>query len=114
ASTHVASLDGRFDPAGYAGAHSDVVALLVVEHQARMLNLITRTGWEARVGADAGHPLVAIVNELVDYMLFIDEMPLPGPLEGPSPFAHAFEVRGPKDTRGRSLRELDLRTRLMR
>jgi len=114
ASIHVASLDGRFDPAGYAGAHSDVVALLVVEHQARMLNLITRTGWEARVGADAGHPLVAIVNELVDYMLFIDEMPLPGPLEGPSPFAHAFEVRGPKDTRGRSLRELDLRTRLMR
>jgi len=114
ASTHVSSLDGRFDPAGYAGAHSDVVALLVMEHQARMLNLITRAGWEARVGADAGRPLGAIVDELVDYMLFIDERPLPGPVDGPSPFALAFEVRGPRDARGRSLREFDLHARLMR
>jgi hypothetical protein len=27
-----------------SGAHSDIVALLVIEHQARMLNLITRAG----------------------------------------------------------------------
>lgn len=114
ATVHVDSLDGRFDATGYAGAHSDVVALLVMEHQARMLNLITRAGWESRVGADAGRPLEAIVNELVDYLLFVDERPLPGPVEGPSSFARVFEARGPKDTRGRSLRDLDLRTRLMR
>jgi len=114
ASVQADSLDGRFDTTGYAGAHSDVVALLVMEHQARMLNLITRVGWEARVGADAGRPLDAIVNELVDYLLFVDERPLPGPVDGPSPFARVFEARGPKDSRGRSLRELDLRTRLLR
>ncbi|HEV8395744.1 MAG TPA: hypothetical protein VGQ37_15805 [Vicinamibacterales bacterium] len=85
-----------------------------MEHQARMLNLITRAGWEARVGADAGRPLDAVVNELVDYLLFIDERPLPGPVEGPSPFARLFEARGPRDTRGRSLRDLDLHTRLVR
>jgi len=113
-SIHTTSLDGRFDPTGYAGAHSDIVALLVMEHQARMLNLITRAGWEARVGADAGRPLDAVVNELVDYLLFIDERPLPGPVEGPSPFARLFEARGPRDTRGRSLRDLDLHTRLVR
>ena len=111
---HVTSLDGRFDPAGYAGPHSDVVALLVMEHQARMLNLITRVGWEARVGADAGRPLEAIVDELVDYLLFVDERPLPGAVADTSPFARAFAVRGPRDSHGRSLRDLDLRTRLMR
>jgi hypothetical protein len=113
-SVHVTSLEGRFDPAGYADAHSDIVALLVIEHQARMLNLITRAGWEARVGADAGRPLDVIVNELVDYLLFVDERPLPGAIEGPSPFARVFAARGPRDSHGRSLRDLDLRTRLMR
>jgi hypothetical protein len=113
-SIHVASLEGRFDPAGYDGPRSDIVALLVIEHQARMLNLLTRAGWEARVGADAGRPLDAIVNELVDYLLFVDERPLPGPIDAASPFARVFTARGPRDARGRSLRDLDLRTRLMR
>jgi len=113
-SIHVASLEGRFEPAGYPSRQSDIVALLVMEHQARMLNLITRAGWEARVGADAGRPLDAIVNELVDYLLFVDERPLPGPVDGPSPFARVFAARGPRDARGRSLRDFDLRTRLMR
>jgi len=113
-SIHVTSLDGRFDPAGYASPHSHVVALLMMEHQARMLNLLTRVGWEARVGADAGRPLDVIVNELVDYLLFVDERPLPGPVGEASPFARVFSAAGPRDSRGRSLRDLDLRRRLMR
>jgi hypothetical protein len=114
ATVHLDSVAGRFDQAGYASPTSDVVALLVFEHQARMLNLMTRAGWEARVGADAsGRPLSAIVNELVDYLLFVDERPLPGPVQ-PSPFARTFAARGPRDGAGRSLRDLDLRSRLMR
>ena len=113
ATVRVESLDGRFDPKGYVSTRSDVVALLVFEHQARMLNLMTRAGWEARVGADAGRPLSAIVNELVDYMLFVDEHPLPGPTRL-SPFARQFAQHGPADTRGRSLRDLDLRSRIFR
>lgn len=111
---HVTSLDGRFDTSGYLATHSDIVALMVLEHQARMLNLITRTGWEARVGAAAGRPLQEAVDELVDYLLFVDEQPLPGPVTGTSTFARTFPAGGPKDAKGRSLRELDLRTRLMR
>jgi len=76
----------------------------VIEHQARMLNLITRAGWEARVGTDAGRPLAVIV----------DEKPLPGAVAGASPFARVFSARGLRDSRGRSLRDLDLETRLMR
>jgi hypothetical protein len=114
ASVHVTSLDGRFDLTGYLSPYSDIVALLVLEHQAQMLNLITRIGWEARVGADAGRPLSSAVEELVDYLLFVDESPLPGPIAGPSTFAATFSQGGPRDAKGRSLRELDLTRRLLK
>jgi hypothetical protein len=111
---HVTSLQGRFDMSGYLSPHSDLVALATLEHQAQMLNLITRVGWEARMGADAGRPLEHIVAELVDYLLFIDEAPLPGPIAGTSAFASNFAKAGPRDRRGRSLRELDLTNRLLK
>jgi hypothetical protein len=110
---HVTSLAGRFDPDGFPLATSDIVALMVLEHQAGMMNLITRVGWDARLGADADRPLTRSVAELVDYMLFVDEAPMPGPLQGPTAFATTFSARGPFDRRGRSLRQLDLRERLL-
>ena len=81
---HVTSLAGRFEPAGYLSQTSDIVSLMVLEHQGGMMNLITRVGWNARLGADAGRPLSQSVTDLVDYMLFVDEAPIPGPLEGPT------------------------------
>ena len=111
---HVMSLEGRFDMTGYLSPHSDIVALLVLEHQAQMLNLITRTGWEARVGTDAGRRLEQAAAELVDYLLFVDEAPLPGPISGSSAFATRFTALGPRDRGGRSLRDLDLTRRLLR
>jgi hypothetical protein len=113
-SVHVTDLQGRFDMTGYMSPYSDIVALLVLEHQAQMLNLITRVGWESRVGADAGRPFDATVEEFVDYLLFVDESPLPGPISGPTPFAKRFAESGPRDSRGRSLRELDLTGRLLK
>ena len=113
-SVHVESLEGRFDMTGYPSRYSDLVALLVIEHQARMSSLITRVNWEARLGAEAGRPLSAAVDELVDYLLFVDEVPLPGKVTGSSTFAETFQARGPRDSTGRSLRDLDLQTRLMR
>jgi len=47
-------------------------------------------------------------------MLFVDEAPLPGRVEGSSNFAETFQAAGPSDARGRSLRDLQLDTRLMR
>jgi hypothetical protein len=109
----VESLEGRFDMAGYLSPHSDIVALTMLEHQAHLLNLLTRIGWHARLGSAAGVSWQNEVNELVDYLLFVDEEPLPGPVRT-SPFARSFASRGPRDSRGRSLRDLDLETRLMR
>jgi hypothetical protein len=81
----------------------------------RMVNLMTRVGWEARVGEKmAGRPLGRAVDELVDYMLFVDEADLPGPIGGSSTFATTFATRAPRDRRGRSLKDLDLQDRLFR
>jgi hypothetical protein len=55
-----------------------------------------------------------IAREIVDYMLFVDEAPLPTRVEGSSGFAEKFSARGPKDSRDRSLYQLDLTTRLLR
>jgi len=101
----------------YLSPHSDVAALMVLNHQTHATNLLTWVGWETRVALAQGAPLDRVddaVRELVDYFLFVDEAPLPQPIEGAPEFAAAFAARGPRDGAGRSLRQLDLTTRLMR
>jgi hypothetical protein len=110
---HTTDVTDRFEASGYVSSHSDLVALLVLEHQARMVNLITRLGWDARLGKDAERPLHESAKELVDYLLFVDEAPLPGPIAGTTSFATDFASRGLRDRRGRSLRDLALTDRLM-
>jgi hypothetical protein len=112
------SLSGKFDTTAYLSPHSDVVALLVLNHQVHMTNLLTRLGWEARIADRPGapvHPRVReTARELVDYLLFIDEAPLPSAVSGASGFAEQFPAAGPRDKTGRSLRQLDLERRLFR
>jgi hypothetical protein len=118
ANLNLADLRSRFDTSGYLSPHSDVVALLVFDHQIRMMNLLTRIGWQARTLAHDGRSEPAIVtglrdiaSETVDYMLFVDEAPLSG-VSGTSGFAESFGKRGPRDSKGRSLRDFDLKQRL--
>jgi hypothetical protein len=108
--------DPKIDRSVYLSPYSDVVALLTFEHQMRMMNLLTRMGWEMRFAAHEKTPfdLAAAVKEVVDYMLFSDEAPLPGKIAGTSGFAEKFASQGPRDHQGRSLRQFDLETRLMR
>jgi hypothetical protein len=115
----VPSLTGLFDAAAYPATSSDITALMVFDHQMRMNNLLTGIGWRVRIAAAAAPATVATVaaeaaREVADALLFVDEAPLAGPIEGMSPFAAEFAARGPFDGKGRSLRQFDLRTRLMR
>lgn len=110
-----------FDASAYLTPDSDVVALLVLNHQVHMTNLLTRLGWESRVAAHeatrSGVTLPDVrqtARELVDYMLFVDEPPLPSAVRGSTTFAQEFTSKGPRDSKGRSLRELDLTRRLLR
>jgi hypothetical protein len=111
------SVDGLLDLKGFPSAHSDVVAQLVLAHQTHMTNLITRTGWEARLlaakpTANASARVNEAARDLVDYLLFIDEQPLAAPVKGGSGFTERFAKMGPRDKQGRSLRDFDLRRRL--
>ena len=119
APTPLTTIGARLETSGYLSLHSDVAAHLVFEHQMHMMNLITRVGWQTRTsladGApDAARSLAAAAAEFVDYLLFVDEPRLPAPVKGASGFAERFSALGPRDRRGRSLRELDLQTRLMK
>jgi hypothetical protein len=106
-------LAARFDVKGYLSPHSDIVALMVLEHQTHAMNLITYLGWETRVGGSQGR-IDAIARQLADYLLFVDEAALPGAIRGSSGFAERFASAYPRDTRGRSLGQFDLDRRLMK
>jgi hypothetical protein len=101
---------------------SDIVALMTLEHQTRMTDLMIRTGWDTRIAEQAGKidepatkaKIEGDIDELVTYMLFGDEARLNDPIEGVSSFTRTFAARGPRDAQGRSLRDFDLKTRLFR
>jgi hypothetical protein len=119
-SLNVTSLEGRFNPSGYLAQTSDVVALMVLEHQTRMTNLMIRVGWEMRIAQldgkmdSAAAQVDAGIDDLVTYMLFAEETPLREPVEGVSGYTRTFPQRGPRDKQGRSLRDFDLKTRMFR
>jgi len=120
---NVTSLEGFFDTSRYLAPTSDIVALLTLEHQTRMTNLMTRIGWDARIALREGKGTMdaaardrvnAEIEEMVGYMLFVDEEPLKDPVAGVSTFTKTFAARGPRDAKGRSLRDFDLQKRLFR
>ena len=122
---NVTALAKMFDTSKYLAPTSDIVALMTLEHQTRMTNLMTRVGWDARIAlhdaANGKEPDDAVlkqleleVEEMIGYMLFTDEAPLGAPVAGVSSFSKTFPQRGSVDRAGRSLRDFDLRTRLFR
>lgn len=113
------TLTDKIDVSQYLTSTSDIVALMTLEHQTQMTNLITSIAARTRaqsvkpnVKSDAG--MTAAIEELVNYMLFIDEAPLREPVAGVSTFTKTFPQRGPRDRQGRSLRDFDLQRRLFR
>ena len=119
--------------APYLSPHSDIVALMVLEHQTRMHNLIARASMETRsaihydgimnqtLGRDPDYRsdttkrrISNAADKLVECMLFVDEFELTSPVTGTSEFAKEFTSKGPFDSEQRSLREFDLTSRMMK
>ena len=130
---NVTDLSKHFNTKPYLSPHSDIVALMVIEHQARMHNLITAVNYESKramayqrvlnealeqpmdtIGDTTKRRFKSASDALLKYLLFVEEAELKGPIEGTSGFAEDFQKQGPRDNKGRSLRELDLKTRLFR
>jgi hypothetical protein len=131
ANINVTQLDRYFKTSPYPTPHSDIVALMVMEHQTEMHNRLTRANMqthialrdEAEFNKALGRPadfrsdstLSRIKNAgepVVRYMLFSEEAQLTDPIKGTSGFTEEFVKRGPRDGKGRSLRDLDLKRRL--
>lgn len=117
----------------YPTPHSDIVALMVMEHQTQMHNAIAWANYETRRALHQSE----IMNEALDraegylsessqrridraadrvlkYLLMCDEFSLTSAVKGTSGFADEFEGRGVRDLKGRSLRDFDLNTRMFR
>jgi hypothetical protein len=127
------SLEKKFDATGYLSSHSDIVALMTLEHQTQMHNLLTRLGYETRlalhqqevINQALGRPadewtdstrrrIHRAADEVLKYLLFADAAKFQSPIKGSSDFAREFSAFGPRDKQGRSLRDFDLKQKLFR
>jgi hypothetical protein len=130
---NLTELGDRIPSADYLSGQSDIVALMVLEHQTEAQNLIARASFLTRQALHYQQALNRELHEpgdhvwestksriksacepLVEYLLFREEAELTGRIHGTSGFANEFAQRGPRDRQGRSLREFDLETRLFR
>jgi hypothetical protein len=130
---NVTQLNDRLAVDKYLSPHSDIVALMVLEHQALVHNRLTKANFTARQALqyDAemrqvlrepdGKRLESVTrriqsagDELVEALLLVDEAKLTEPIRGASDYANTFGQRGPRDPQGRSLRDLDLQRRLFK
>jgi hypothetical protein len=111
------NLGSYFDVSRYVKDQSDIVALMVLEHQTHMHNFITRLNYETTMQLQQyGHIryLKNTAESFLKYLLFAEETPLTNSIHGSAEFVKDFASRGPRDKRGRSLRDFDLQTRLFK
>ena len=108
--------------------HSDIVALMVLEHQTQMQNTFTVANFSVRrrmyeseqatqrqdaVSKDElEYAIDQAAKKVVDYMLFVNEAPITSEVKSSTTFETDFTARGPTDSSGRSLRDFNLRDRL--
>ena len=130
---NLAELAGVIDTQRFLSAHSDVVAHLVLAHQTQMHNVVTELNYRFRLGLYAEQQRTgkqnltleqispatrqqyqSVAEEALRYLLFQGEVKLPAPIRGSSTFTKDFAALGPRDRKGRSLRDFDLETRIFK
>jgi hypothetical protein len=125
----IKSLEGKVDVKSYLRPTSDVVALLVLEHQTKMHNLLNAAAMNYRrsvyfmkiLNPDAD-PAVGSASDIaesgakdiVNYLFFKDEADLGDGVEGDAAFQQAFVKRFPKSKEGDSLAEFRLYGRIFK
>ena len=133
AGANITDLSQKFPTTPYLTAHSDIVAHLVLAHQTQMHNLITVVNYKTRLALHAERAaskssgrfdgslsettrrqIEGPAEDLLIYLLFADETPLESPIEGTSAFSKEFVAVGPRDKKGRSLRDFDLNRRIFK
>ncbi len=130
---NVTDLSRKFNTSRYLTPHSDIVALMVLEHQGQAHNLLTRANFETRsaryyeeaLNRELKQPfgrqwestksrIRSVSEPLVKYLLFSGEAELTAQLAGTSGFTKEFSDHGIRDSKGRSLRDFDLKHRMFK
>lgn len=135
AAGRVAHIEGVFHEETYLhGGRSDVVALMMLEHQVGVHNVLVEANLTTRATLTRheemrkafGEPLDAPLSEtnerilrnlatkVLREMLYVEEVALPGGIEGSAEFQEAFVRNRRKNAEGRSLRDFRLYERLMK
>lgn len=129
--SNIDDLTPYFNPDKYLAPNSDIVALMVMEHQIVVHNMLTKASFMTRQALDyqammhesLGVPKDEMLdsvksrirsagNDLTDALLMVEEARWTEPIEGNTSFTERFSSLGPQDSKGRSLRQFDLQTRL--
>lgn len=115
------SLVTKFDVTKYLTPYSDLIALMTLEHQTRAFYHMASLNAQYAAAGNGELPanrrpteasLTTAVETLVSYLTFANEIKLTSPIKGVSTFTQTFPQRGPRDPKGRSLRDFNLQTRI--
>jgi hypothetical protein len=132
---NLSSLSHLFDTEPYPTPQSDIVALMVLEHQTSIQNILTKSNHAAiramhmqkSLQKELGEPVINepvgtarriidnVTNQILDALLFKDEAALPDDgIEGRHDFQTDFAANSPKSQDGRSLKDFQLLNRLFK
>jgi hypothetical protein len=107
---NVTTLSDRFYTEPYLSKGSDIAALMLLVHQTTLHNLMAQASYAGTPDGGQNHKAEALVRGL----LFVREATPTAKMQGSPQFVRDFEGMGPRDQKGRSLRELDLKQRLLK
>lgn len=132
--SNIDDLSHRFNINRYLQPTSDIVALMVLEHQVQMHNLLTQGSAVVHEQVERSRSLAEYLNEpfeptqnetlqrviasnadrIVRHLLFCDDLTLTDPVAGSDLFIQQFRANRKEDSVGRSLKDFDLKTRLFK
>lgn len=126
-------LNGLIRTSPYLESTSDLVALMLLEYQSQAHNALTRASFETRQAIHydsimnkaldrpaefrsdvTDRRIRSAGDQLVRFLFYSGETRLTSAIRGSSGFADEFQKRGLRDSKERSLRDLDLQTRMFR
>lgn len=128
-SSNLKNLRDYIQTIAFLASGSDIVSLMVLEHQTAMHNSFNVANFKVRIAKhdfetaskqskEDSAELQVIVSNAADVvvkdLLFVDEAKLDSEIKGSVLFQKQFIRRGPFDNDERSLRQFDLKTRLFR
>lgn len=133
AGANLGELPSVSDPDQYLEPTSDIVALMIMEHQTQFHNFVTQASYTTRQARHYQTEMNKIMErdpdyesestrrrirtaaeKLVEYTLFCDEFQLTSPVSGSPGFIEDFSRTAVRDSKGRSLKDLDLNSRLLK